>query len=149
MRHTREQPSQALLLPLLLLISLLLAGCQSEEEKVQSDLEAKVMATLENTPEHLAVEVLRTCDKWRRVDPGRECIEAEARRDQFHCWLARGYPKLEHGYQYKLRQRTRDHTTLLKQDHCMELRRWKLIEGRRKTYDHIFGTRPGNAAPSP
>jgi hypothetical protein len=27
----------------------------------------------------------------------------------------------------------------MKQDHCMELRRWRLIRGRKAEYEHIFG----------
>ena len=144
MRRIRGFPA---ILLLLLLLPLASPGCRSEEEKAADALEAKVMATLENTPEHLKVEVLRTCDKWRRLDTSEECVEAAARRDQFECWLERGYPKLEHGYQYKLRERTRDRTTLLKQDHCMELRRWKLIKGRRATYEHLYGDPRAAASP--
>ncbi|MGI9590333.1 MAG: hypothetical protein ACR2P8_03110 [Myxococcota bacterium] len=144
MRGIRRFPATTLLLLLLPLAS---PGCRSEEEKAADALEGKVMATLDNTPEHLKVEVLRTCDKWRRLDRGEECVEADARRDQFECWLERGYPKLEHGYQYKLRPRARDQTTLLKQDHCMELRRWKLIKGRRATYEHLFGAPQAAARP--
>jgi hypothetical protein len=132
---------------MLLLPTLLALGCRSEEEKTSDALTEKVMITLENTPEHLAVEVMRTCDKWKRIAEGRPCIEAEARHDQFECWLQRGYPKLEHGYKYKLRQRVRDQTTLLKLDHCMELRRWRLVESRRDTYDHLFG-KPAGPAPA-
>ncbi len=133
----------------MLLLALLALSCRSEEEKASDPLRERVMATLENTPEHLAVEVLRTCDKWRRTDKGQECVEADARRDQFECWLERGYPKLEHGFKYRLRKRTRDHTTLMKLDHCMELRRWRLIHGRRATYQHIFGSPETEQASKP
>lgn len=145
MRNFRSHAAANTLL--LLLMTLLALGCRSEEQKAADALEAQVMTTLENTPEHLRVEILRTCDKWRRIDEARRCIEAEARHDQFECWLEKGYPKLEHGYKYKLRQRTRDSTTLLKQDHCMELRRWRLIQGRRETYEHIFGTAGADRPP--
>ena len=140
MRHTRSRPLLTVLLLLFLACTAL--GCRTEEEKAADAFEAKVMATLDNTPDHLRVEVLRTCDKWRRTDESQACTEAEARRDQFECWLERGYPKLEHGYKYKLRQRTRDSTTLLKLDHCLELRGWRLIKSRRENYEHIFGQGP-------
>ncbi len=126
-----------------LLLALLLgfgpSACLSEQEKADRELEATVRTTLENTPERVAVEVLATCDKWMRLDTS--CIEEEAHRDQFECWLERGYPKLEHGYKYKLRPRTRDSTTLMKLDHCMELRKWRLVVGRKKRYEHIMGQR--------
>jgi hypothetical protein len=139
MRPTRRRSAPIALPCALLVTCLLAAGCRSEEEKARDAFEAEVMATLDNTPEHLEAEVLQTCEKWRRVDKSEACVEEQARQDQFECWLERGYPKLEHGYKYRLRDRTRDHTTLLKQDHCMELRGWKLIHGRRKQYEHLFG----------
>jgi hypothetical protein len=147
MSHFQTTRSATLLL--LFLPAILALGCRSEEDRAADAFEEAVMVTLENTPDHLVTEVMRTCDKWKSIAPGRTCVESEVRQDQFECWLERGYPKLEHGYKYKLRQRTRDHTTLLKLDHCMEQRSWRLIKGRKETYAHIFGDPSRRSAAKP
>ena len=123
---------------LLLFCACLAAGCLSEEEKAHREFEEKVLKSLEGAPPLVAAEITRSCDKWRRLD-GSPCDEVIVRHDQFECWLERGLPKLEHGYKYQLRPRTRDLTTLLKQDTCMKSRGWRLLQNRRTTYAHIFG----------
>jgi len=147
MNHVRTPGSATLLL--LLLPTFLALSCRSDEEKAADAFEEAVRVTLENTPDHLVAEVMRTCDKWKSIAPGRECVDSEVRQDQFECWLERGYPKLEHGYKYQVRQRTRDHTTLLKLDHCMEQRSWRLIKSRQETYAHLFGVPNSRSAPKP
>lgn len=118
-------------------LCLLLVSCLSEEEKAQRALVEKVEKTFENTPPELVTEVQATCDKWHRWD--KTCDEVQVRKDQYECWLERGYPRLLLAYKNHSRHRTRNNTTLLKLDHCMELRRWKLVLGRTEWYKRFNG----------
>ena len=115
--------------------AMLLSACLSEEERAKREFIEKVETTFENTPPHLVREVQATCDKWQRLN--KTCDEEQVRQDQYECWLARGYPRLLHAYKYRTRQRPRDSATLLKLDHCLELRKWRLVIGRRERYQYL------------
>jgi hypothetical protein len=123
---------RSLLRPALLSAALLLWGAcgsqQTEEARQQERLQQRLdeaMQTLSQASDRVQREVLRTCDKWKHLD--RECVEDEVRMDQLDCWMSDGWPGLEHAVRQNMRQRPRDRTTLMRQNLCMELKRWRKI----------------------
>ena len=116
----------------LLLATLLGLGCGSSEpegptaEEKQAALLFRSMTTLEAVPDRIRQEVLKTCDKWKRLD--RPCVDKEVRVDQLECWLEEGMPWLKIYMARRIGPRSRDLQTLVKQRLCMEKRRWKRIK---------------------
>ena len=116
------------LLPAVLLA---LACGSSEPEKRTAEDERRArhyraIITLEAAPKRVREEVLKTCDKWKHID--RPCVEEEVRADQLECWLEDGIPALQHGLGLRRGPRSRDLQVLLRQNLCMEKRRWRKLE---------------------
>ncbi len=116
----------------LLLVALLALACDSSEpEKQTVDDERNVllnraMITLDATPIPVRKEVLKTCNKWRHID--HPCVDEEVRIDQLECWLKEGIPALQHGLGRRIGPRSRDLNVLMRQNLCMEQRRWRKLE---------------------
>jgi hypothetical protein len=117
-----------------LLLALLLAlGCGSSEPERQTvgeeqqALLSRSMTTLEAAPKQVREMVLRTCNKWKHLD--HPCVERDVRIDQLECWLEEGLPALQFNLRRRLSPRMRDFNVMLKQNVCMEKRRWRKLEG--------------------
>jgi hypothetical protein len=109
-----------------LLLPLIAAGLGCGEDPPPHPQAEKVYATLEAEPsEAVRREVLRACDKWKRLDGS--CDEAAVRHDQFHCWLTKGLPRLRVFEKQGTRPRARDRGTMRVQNLCMELRGWRFV----------------------
>ena len=119
-------------LPVLLLAVALLA-CEGEagHSRQSYELDPERLAAIEQAydhvtakaPERVAREVLRVCDKWRHVD--RECVNQEVRIAQLECWIERGR-RANRIYMQSanMRPRARDQAILLRQNVCMQHKRW-------------------------
>lgn len=83
------------------------------------------LASVEQTPDLLRGELLKTCDKWRHLD--RPCDEEEVRRDVLECWVDKGQATFAWVEGQKLRPRARTLRTLLEVNVCMELKRWRKL----------------------
>ena len=83
----------------------------------------RAMKTVEQAPERVRTEVLRTCDKW--MHQRRACEDNDARVAQMECWIEMGLPHLKGALRRNLRQRTRDKKIMLHQNICMENRGWR------------------------
>jgi hypothetical protein len=116
----------------LILAALLALACgSSEPEKQTVDDEKTVllnraMITLDATPGPVRTEVLKICDKWRHID--HPCIDEEVRIDQLECWLEEGIPELQIVLTQRVGPRARNIKVLMKQNLCMERRRWRKVE---------------------
>jgi len=116
---------------LLLAVLLALACGNSEpeepsaEDKQQARL-YKAMITLDAAPRPVREEVLKTCDKWSHFD--HPCVDEDVRTDQLECWLEEGIPELQHSLLLRMGPRSRNLKVLLKQNLCMEKRRWKKLK---------------------
>ena len=116
---------------LILVVLLALACGSSEPEKQAVDDEKtallnRAMITLDATPKPVREEVLKTCDKWRHID--HPCVDEEVRIDQLECWLQDGLPALQIVLLRRMGPRPRDLAVLLRQNLCMEQRRWRKLE---------------------
>jgi hypothetical protein len=94
-------------------------GLTAEQQKIVD----KAMKSLENAPERVRAEVLRTCDKWKHID--KECVDQEVQMAQMACWLERGEGTMRVAYKRRIRPRARDHSIMRRQNLCMEKRRWR------------------------
>ena len=97
-------------------------GLSTEDQRTIDE----AVETVEQAPERVRAEVLRTCDKW--MHPRRECQEDEARLAQMECWLEKGLPHLKGALRRGLGQRMRDKRVMLHQNVCMERRGWRFRE---------------------
>ncbi len=112
-------------------VAALLQGCGSEQRAADPadrgpEFFADALASVEQTPELLRGELLRTCDKWRHLD--RPCDEQEVRRDVLECWVDKGQGTFAWVEGQKLRPRARTMRTLLDVNVCMELKRWRKVQ---------------------
>jgi hypothetical protein len=116
----------------LILAALLALSCgSSEPEKQAVDAERtallnRAMITLDATPKPVREGVLKTCDKWRHID--HPCVDEEVRIDQLECWLEAGIPELQIALTQRVGPRARNLKVLMKQNLCMEKRRWRKLE---------------------
>jgi len=111
----------ALLLPLVAVA----LGCG--DDTLQGPEAERVLKTLDTVAsEAVRTEVLRTCDKWKRLDDA-PCVEADVRRDQFDCWLHEALPRLQGFKKQGTRPRARDRGTMRLQNLCMEQRGWRFV----------------------
>ena len=116
----------------LLLVALLALACgssESEKRTVGDEQNARLsraMITLDATPKPVREEVLKTCDKWRHID--HPCVDEEVRIDQLECWLEEGIPELQIVLTQRVGPRARNLKVLMKQNLCMERRRWRKTE---------------------
>jgi hypothetical protein len=116
----------------LLLVALLALACGSSEpekqtvDDEQNSLLNRAMITLDATPKPVREQVLKTCDKWKHID--HPCLDEEVRIDQLECWLEDGIPELQIALTQRIGPRARNTKILLKQNLCMERRRWRKIE---------------------
>ena len=116
----------------ILMAALLALACgSSEPEKgtVGEEQEARLnraMITLEATPGPVREQVLRLCDKWRHLD--HPCVDEDVRIDQLECWLEEGIPALQHALARRIGVRARNGSVLLRQNLCMDKRRWRKLE---------------------
>ena len=104
------------------LVVTLVACSDGRSSKDRATIE-KAMKTVEQAPERIRTEVLRTCDKW--MHQRRACENDVARVAQMECWLEMGLPHLKGALRRNLRQRTRDRKVMLHQNICMERRGWR------------------------
>ena len=87
----------------------------------------KAYATLEaEASEAVRREVLRTCDKWKRLD-GASCEEGAVRHDQIDCWLGGSFTRLMAYKKKGTRPRARDRGTMRVQNLCMEKLGWRFV----------------------
>ena len=115
------KPRRRAALPLLLMAALL--GCGDEPPHPQAD---KAYQTLEaEASEAVRREVLRTCDKWKRLDGS--CEEAAVRHDQIGCWLGGSFTRLMAYKRKGTRPRARDRGTMRVQNLCMEKLGWRFV----------------------
>jgi hypothetical protein len=116
----------------LLLAAFLALACGSsdpEKQKVgdeRNELLNRSMITLEAAPAPVREEVLKLCDKWRHLD--RPCVDEDVRIDQLECWLEEGIPALQHSLGRRIGPRARNSNIMLRQNLCMEQRRWRKVE---------------------
>jgi len=116
----------------ILLVALLALACGSSEPEQQPEgdernaLLNRAMITLDAAPKRVREEVLKTCDKWRHID--HPCVDEAVRIDQLECWLEEGIPQLQHALGRRIGPRSRDISILLRQNLCMEQRRWRKLE---------------------
>jgi hypothetical protein len=117
----------------LLLVGLLALACSSSEREQQKAEEEehkarlwRAEASLDAAPKPVREEVLKTCDKWKHID--HPCVDEEVRKDQLECWLEEGLPALQIGLARRIGPRARNHSVLLRQNLCMEMRRWRKIK---------------------
>ena len=116
----------------LLLAALLTLACGSSEPEKQTAedernaLLNRAMFTLDATPEPVRKQVLKTCDKWRHLD--HPCVDEDVRIDQLECWLEEGIPALQALLPRRLGPRARNLQVLLRQNLCMERRRWRKLK---------------------
>ena len=116
----------------LLLAALLALACGSskpEKQTVGDERQAllnRSMITLEAAPKPVREEVLKLCDKWRHID--HPCVDEDVRIDQLECWLEDGIPALQHSLGRRIGPRARNGNILLRQNLCMERRRWRKLE---------------------
>ena len=116
----------------LILAALLALSCGSSEAEKQAVDDEKnallnrAMITLDATPEPVREEVLKTCDKWRHID--HPCVDEEVRIAQLECWLEDGIPELQIALARRIGPRARNLRILMKQNLCMEQRRWRKTE---------------------
>jgi hypothetical protein len=116
----------------LLLVVLLALACGSSEPEKQTAIDERqvrhyrALITLEAAPKRVREEVLKTCDKWKHID--HPCVDEEVRAEQLDCWLEEGIPELQHALGFRTGPRARDLKVLLKQNLCMEMRRWRKLE---------------------
>jgi hypothetical protein len=82
--------------------------------------------SLEEAPERVRFDVLRTCDWWRHRDM--PCDPWLVRRHQLECWLEGTEAEMRHAYSLKLRQRTTQRKILRRQTVCMGDRGWMRIK---------------------
>ena len=116
----------------LLLAALLTLACGSSEPEKQTAedernaLLNRAMFTLDATPEPVRREVLKTCLEWRHLD--HPCVDEDVRIDQLECWLEEGIPALQSFLARRMAPSARNLQVLLKQNECMERRRWRKLE---------------------
>ncbi len=116
----------------LILAALLVLACGSSEPAKQAADDAKnallnrAMITLDATPGPVREHVLKTCDKWRHID--HPCVDEEVRIAQLECWLEEGIPELQIVLTQRIGPRARNTKVLMKQNLCMERRRWRKVE---------------------
>ena len=116
----------------LLLAAFLALACGSsepEKQEVGDEREAllnRSMITLDAAPKPVREEVLKLCDKWRHLD--RPCVDEDVRIDQLECWLKDGIPALQHSLGRRVGPFARNSNVLLRQNLCMEKRRWRKVE---------------------
>ena len=116
----------------LLLVALLALACGSSKPakktvgEEQEERLNKAMITLETTPKPVREEVLKLCDKWRHLD--HPCVDEDVRIDQLECWLEDGIPALQSVLARRMGPRARNTAVMLRQNLCMEKRRWRKIE---------------------
>ena len=116
----------------LLLVVFLALACGSSEPVQQSAEDernarlTRAMGTLDAAPAPVREEVLKTCDKWGHFD--HPCVDEDARIDQLECWLQDGLPHLQQVLSRRMGPRARNVSVLLKQNLCMEKRRWRKLE---------------------
>ena len=109
----------------------LLPGCGSEDPLSPAggrdpEFYAAALESVEETPELLRAELLRTCDKWRHLD--RPCDDEELRGELLECWVDKGQRIHEWVQKRGLRPRAATMRTLLEVNTCLELRRWRKLE---------------------
>jgi hypothetical protein len=124
------RPHRPVLLGAALAAASLLHACGPEQraagpEERGPEFFAAALASVEQTPELLRGELLRTCDKWRHLD--HPCDEAEVRRDALECWVDKGQATFKWVEGLKLRPRATTMRTLLDVNVCMELKRWRKV----------------------
>jgi hypothetical protein len=102
-------------------LALVLCSCgiPAEEQKTTD----KAMETIDEAPERIRREVLRTCNKWMHSQ--RTCKDEEVRLAQMECWLEMGLPHLKRALKRNMHQRARDQKTLQHQSLCMEKKGWR------------------------
>ena len=105
------------------------SGGYTSEEQATID---KAMATVNEAPSTIRIEVLRTCEKWKHTQ--RPCEEDAVRLAQMECWIDMGLPHLKAALKRNMRERARDRKTLQHQNFCMEQRGWRF---RRPTRDYL------------
>lgn len=116
----------------LLLVAFLALACGSSEPErrtvgeEQTALLNRAMITLEAAPRPIREQVLKLCDKWRHLD--RACVAEEVRIDQLECWMEVGIPALQPALGSRFGPRARNSGVLLRQNVCMERRRWRKIK---------------------
>jgi len=116
----------------LILVAFLALACGSSEPEKQAVDDEKTallnraMITLDATPKLVREEVLKTCDKWHHID--HPCVDEEVRVDQLECWLEAGIPELQISLTQRVGPRARNLKILMKQNLCMEKRRWRKLE---------------------
>jgi hypothetical protein len=116
----------------LLLVAFLVLACGSSEPEQQAvedgrnALLNRAMMTLDAAPTPVREEVLKTCDKWKHID--HPCIDEDVRVDQLECWLQDGLPHLQIVLGRRTGPRARNVGVLLRQNLCMEKRRWRKLE---------------------
>jgi len=116
----------------LLLVGLLALACsrpETEEQTADDEQQARLRRaeiTLEAAPKLVSDEVLKTCDKWTHID--HPCVDEDVRTDQLECWLEEGIPALQHALLQRIGPRARNLKVMLRQNLCMEKRRWRKIE---------------------
>jgi len=118
--------------PGLFIAALLVLACGLPEpdqppadEKQQQRL-TKALESLSTAPDRVRVEVLKTCDKWKHID--HPCDEEQVRTEQLECWLEDGLPYMKRISKRRFRDRARALNILLRQNLCMELRRWRKLK---------------------
>lgn len=111
---------------------LTLVACSEGLSSAERNTIAKAMKTVEEAPERIRTEVLRTCDKWMHLR--RACKDPIVRLNQMECWLEMGLPNLKSALKRDLRNRARDQKVLQHQSFCMERRGWRF---RSKTADYM------------
>ena len=111
------------------LLTLACGGSEPERQAVEDEqnlLLNRAMITLEAAPSPVREEVLKTCDKWKNID--HPCVAEDVRIDQLECWLEEGIPQLQHALGRRMGPRSRNLNVLMKQNLCMEQRRWRKLE---------------------
>ena len=102
-------------------------GCGDEAPPTPGPEEQALRTLEQEASAAVREQVLRTCDKWKRLD-GAPCVDDDVRRDQLACWLEKGLPRLRAFLKQKVRPRARDRGVMRAHNLCMEKRAWRFVE---------------------